>query len=804
MEEHKRSAVKNLLLFKIFTNGKARLQFAVTSILVVLLAVSSIVTLAYTYIHVSDAALRSARQMMKQANSATSRDILRFMGMARRTVRAAAWSFRDIKAVHSNRERLFPLMAGLLRAQREIFAISVGDSHGSLLMVGKIFDDPKYSVDKKKPLPKEVVYRSHFVDRQSTPMTEYYIYMDKDMKVIDREIVSAGKIKYDARTKQWYKDADEHKENTWTDMRIYSNGEFGTANVQAITNDAGDTRLVVSTSIALSLKEGISSRLHIGQNGIGFLVDGDGQLIAYPERNKITKCAPPGEDGRAKCDFQKVTEVGNPALAAAFAKYKERTNLDDEKNIPKRLNFQDYMRAIKRLDEDGREAFDKAYAINEAEKTILLKKPVTKEVKELIPDILDSIGYTYNVRFSANDQEYLASFREFPESYGKEWMIGVLVPVNDFIGGLRKTIFEVILMSAGILLLSIGLIIFLAHRILKPLKLIAQDMNRIQHLDIDEAVTHKSFFYEISLISDALASMKHGLKAFSKFVPFTLVKQLIASGKGAELGGEKRRLTMMFTDIANFTTISESMTTESLLQHISEYLDNLTTIILAEQGTVDKYIGDAIMCFWGAPNPVEEQEAHSCLTALRCLAKLRELNARWATEGKPALNTRFGISSGDVSVGNMGSSDRMNYTVLGDAVNLASRLEAINKYYGTDIIIGENTYAAVKDRFCFRPIDVVAVKGKTRGVRIYQLLAGSENDGDLAPSAAILSLKSLTERAFTAYLKKDFKTALKHYTELRKKDPDSPLGEMFIERCRDYIKKPPAANWDGVTHMKTK
>jgi len=335
-------------------------------------------------------------------------------------------------------------------------------------------------------------------------------------------------------------------------------------------------------------------------------------------------------------------------------------------------------------------------------------------------------------------------------------------------------------------------------------KAIAQDMNRIQNLEIDESITHHSFFYEITLIADALSSMKHGLKAFSKFVPYTLVKQLIISGKGAELGGEKRPLTMMFTDIAGFTTISESMSTEQLLLHISEYLDNLTTIILSQQGTVDKYIGDAIMSFWGAPTEDNEQEYHSCKAALLCLAKLKELNAKWVAEGKPELNTRFGINSGEVSVGNMGSSDRMNYTVLGDSVNLASRLEAINKYYGTVIIVGENTYDVVKTQFCFRPIDVVAVKGKTRGVKIYQLLAASSAEPEIAPRQDDLKSQELTGKGFDAYINRNFQLALELYTELIKEFPNDPIGEMYIERCKDYLKTPPPADWDGVTHMKTK
>lgn len=809
---------------KLFTRGKSQLQLAITTLVVILLAVSSIFTLVYTYLRTSDAALQSATQMMKATNGNTRRDILRYMGTAKRTVTAAAWDFRDLASVRGHYNEMFSALAGQIRAQREIFAVSVGDSTGSLLMVGKIFDEPKYSVNKAKPLPKEVVYRSHYVDKPGG--IEYYLYMNKKMEVIDRENVPAGKINYDARTKVWFKDAEKAKGNAWTDVRIYQNGEFGTANVEAIRDAQGKTKLVVMASIALSLNDGISSRLTVGKNGIAFMLDGNGDVIAYPDMDRIIRCEEKAKDEAAKdkgalpkekpaagnppkeapprCRFNKVGEIQNPALAAAFEKYRVKANLSDTSNIPKELEYRDYHKAIRRLDENGRKAFDKVFTFNESEQKILLKEPLPKEVIPTVDDVLESINYTYYLRFSAAGEDYLASFQDFPSSYGKEWMIGVLVPTNDFIGALKSTIFQVSLISLFILILSIAAIVYAAHRILAPLKSIAQDMNRIQNLDIDESVRHRSFFYEILLIADALASMKHGLKAFSKFVPFTLVKQLIASGKGAELGGEKRHLTMMFSDIAGFTTISESMTTEGLLLHISEYLDQLTQIILNEHGTVDKYIGDAIMCFWGAPNADDEQEIHSCRAALLCVAKLKVLNKRWVAEGKPELNTRFGISSGDVSVGNMGSSDRMNYTVLGDSVNLAARLEGINKYYGTDIIVGESTYEVVKDRFLFRPIDVVAVKGKTKGVRIYNLLAASPADGEIAPTKENIMSRDLTTKAFEAYMKQDFEKALGLYSELGKAFPEDPLAEMFIERCRDYIKKAPPRDWDGVYVMKTK
>ncbi len=795
---------KDIDALKLFTKGKSKLQLAVTTFFIILLAITSIFTLTYTYIETSDAALKSAWQMMKSTNVGISKDVLRYMSMARRAVRATAWSLKDANNIRDNKDKIFSTISGQVKAQREIFTMITGDSSGSVLSVGKIFEDPKYSVNKSKSLPPEVVYRSHYVDNNSFPKSEYYAYYNKNFEEIEREIVPAHEINYDSRTKAWYMEADKNKKNSWTDIRIYSNGEFGTSNAEPVKDNNGNTKIVVSASIALSLSDGISSRLHVGDNGIAFLLDDEGKLIAYPDRKKITTCQEKEKGKPVKCEFNKVDQIGNTPLAAAFEKYKVKSDLSDPKNIPARLNYKDYLPTIKRLNQEKREAFDKAYSINDNDKKILLKKDLSKEIQESVPDILDSIGYTFNMRFKSEGQEYLASFKNFPESYGKPWMIGVLVPINDFIGALNKTIIKVTIISIIILIISLIIIVIFSHRILRPLKAIAEDMNRIQNLDIDESITHQSFFYEISLIANALASMKHGLKSFSKFVPYTLVKELIVSGKGAELGGEKRPLTMMFSDIAGFTTISESMTTENLLLHISEYLDSLTTIILSQQGTVDKYIGDCIMCFWGAPNEVKEQEYQSCKTALLCLAKLKEMNAKWEAEGKPALNTRFGISSGEVSVGNMGSSDRMNYTVLGDSVNLASRLEGINKYYGTVIIVGESTYEAVKDQFCFRPIDVVAVKGKNRGVKIYQLLAASSAEPDIAPVQDDLKSSELTYKAFDAYISRNFKLALELYTELAKAFPDDPIGEMYIERCKEYLVTPPPADWDGVTHMKSK
>jgi class 3 adenylate cyclase len=784
---------------KLFARGEVHLHLALTTLFVLLLCASSVAALSYTYLKMSDAALRSAWQMMRTTNRGVYRDVLRYLGQAKRTTSSVAWALRDLPTIRDNEEKILSVVTGQVRAQREVFAVNVADASGSLLMVGKTFDEPKYSVNRAKALPPEVEYRIHRADLLSDPKAESYQYLNADMKVIDQETVPDKSIKFDARTRRWYREAEQRKANSWTDVAIYSSGEFGTSNVEPLLAPDGHVRMVVSSTIALSLRDGISSRLTVAQNGIACVIDDDAELVIHPDRDKITQCPAPGQ-----CRFNKVNEIGNPALAMAFERYRQKSDLKQPGNTPRRLDYQEYQPAVGKLAPQIRAAFDRLYRIDDRNRTIVLRDDRSQDARGALPEILAAIRYTYNMRFTSQGKEYLASFHAFPEHFGKPWVVGTLVPIDDFVGGLKSTLMQVALISLFIMLIAIVVIVVVARRILRPLALISQDMARIQNLDIDQSVKHSSFFYEIHMIGNALVSMKHGLKAFSKFVPVTLVKQLIASKTGAELGGEKRRLTMMFTDIEGFTTISESMPTEALLQHISEYLDSLTTIILGQSGTVDKYIGDAIMSFWGAPVSDPDHEAHACRAALLCVRELRTLNEKWTREGKPELRTRFGISSGEVSVGNMGSCERMNYTVLGDAVNLASRLESINKYYGTCIIVGADTYEVVKARFLMRPVDVVAVKGKLRGVPIYELLAGLTEDRDIAPVAEQLRCKELTEQAFRAYIGRDFQTAMLLYQRLAEQFPEDAVGHLFMQRCQDYLRDPPGADWTGVTRMTTK
>jgi adenylate cyclase len=258
----------------------------------------------------------------------------------------------------------------------------------------------------------------------------------------------------------------------------------------------------------------------------------------------------------------------------------------------------------------------------------------------------------------------------------------------------------------------------------------------------------------------------------------------------------------MFTDIVGFSAISESMTAENLMLHLSEYFAYLTPIIQDNHGTIDKYIGDGIMAFWGAPAKVPDAAYRACCTALGCQTRLSALNTKWIGDGKPAMPTCIGIHTGDTIVGNVGSSDRLNYSIFGDNVNLASRLEGVNRFYGTKVIISRDVYQEISDQFICRPLDIVAVKGKTRSIKIYELVA----EKGAWVSKEITEFHTLFEKGFDAYLKKQWDKALRLFNDLHIKNPGDKPVRIYVERCNALLNDPPAVpdDWDGVVSLTQK
>lgn len=215
---------------------------------------------------------------------------------------------------------------------------------------------------------------------------------------------------------------------------------------------------------------------------------------------------------------------------------------------------------------------------------------------------------------------------------------------------------------------------------------------------------------------------KYIKSTFSKFVSKSVVNELLSDPDNLQLGGEDRIITVYFSDIRGFTSISEALSPQELVNFLNEYLSSMTEIILKYDGTLDKYMGDAIMAFWGAPLPMEDHALRAVKCSLEMMAELHRMQQEWIKEGKPPINIGIGLNTGNATVGNMGSANRMDYTCMGDTVNLGSRLEGINKVYETNIIMSEYTYAQVKDYVIARELDLIQVKGKTQPVYIYELI----------------------------------------------------------------------------------
>jgi adenylate cyclase len=283
---------------------------------------------------------------------------------------------------------------------------------------------------------------------------------------------------------------------------------------------------------------------------------------------------------------------------------------------------------------------------------------------------------------------------------------------------------------------------------------------------------------------------KANLRAvFSRYVSRTVVDRILADPARAKLGGERKELTVLFSDIRGFSAFAEGMGPEALASFLGEYLTPMTELVLDSGGTLDKYIGDAVMAIWAAPVDTPDHAARACDVALRMQDALVGLNAGWRAAGKPQIAIGIGINTGAMAVGNMGTAARFDYTVLGDQVNLGARLEALTKDYGVGILVGEATARAAGAGFVFREIDVVRVKGRAGAAPVFELVG-----------RAGVTVDPRFGDALAAYRKRDFATARHGFAALA----DDPAAAAMATRCAVLADAPPPEDWDGVYEQRSK
>jgi len=408
------------------------------------------------------------------------------------------------------------------------------------------------------------------------------------------------------------------------------------------------------------------------------------------------------------------------------------------------------------------------------------------------PDEGEIYGWTYGVEIHANALHNLLA-GDYLIPLGLRWKLLLLFGVAGLVAGV--TFVGGVKWGAGAALLAVaglwwgGLLVFYQGRLVLPM--IAPALSA--GLSLMGAAGY------VSVVEGRDKRMIRG--AFSKFVPPGVVDELVADPSRLKLGGERRSITVIFSDLAGFTSMSERLSPERLVSVLNEYLDEMAEIIFQEKGTLDKYIGDAIMALFGAPASYPDHALRGCRTVLRMQRRLGQLNEEWQARDPdwPALAMRIGVNSGEPVVGNIGGQKRFDYTALGDAVNLAARLEPACKTYRVAIMIAEQTRVAAGDAIQVRELDRLAVYGKAEPVTVYELLA-------LADEPAPLDGELLEQygRGLAAYRDRDFEMAVQYFNAALEVAPGDGPAALYLERSRGYLVEPPPEDWDFVERRQVK
>lgn len=409
-----------------------------------------------------------------------------------------------------------------------------------------------------------------------------------------------------------------------------------------------------------------------------------------------------------------------------------------------------------------------------------------------------------SISFMSDGAEHLAQKKTITGLPGSAWQLITIAKVDDFTGPVREGIQKSAIYSLIILMVAVVIAIIISNWIARPLIQSSKFADQISKLDFSGDAPTASPLVEIQRLTNAMASMRKALTMFLKYAPRDLVHQLVLSGKTAEIGGERRNVTLLFTDIEGFTSMTEKQSPEEVLMYTSIYFESVSEAIIKTKGVIDKFMGDAIMAMWNAPNDDPEHVDNACLGVLAARAASEELNAELLENNFPAMRTRFGLHTGEALVGNMGSPDRMQYTSLGPVVNLASRMEGVNKFYGTQILVTDAICRKASSMFLFRRVDIVEAKGTSVPVTIYELIGQRGNESEFYVGTDNMRRLSSYEQAFDFYLHRDFSDALKILDELQIAIPDDPVVNLLSAKCREFLSAPPPPDWNGATRLEKK
>ena len=396
-------------------------------------------------------------------------------------------------------------------------------------------------------------------------------------------------------------------------------------------------------------------------------------------------------------------------------------------------------------------------------------------------------------------RDYRLLVHQMPPALGRRYLVAAAVPIVELSVNSQTLLERAALAAAVAVALAILGVLLASFVLSRSISRIAAKTERIRDLDFSDRTRVESRITEIVRLSDSVERMREGLEVFGRYVSKNLVHQIMRSPETAGVGGRRREITVMFTDIEGFSRISETMEPELLTSRLSRYFDALGSAILANHGTIDKYIGDSIMAFWNAPEPDPDHIANACRAALQAAAAGRQLSEKWRQLGRPGFRTRFGLHTGLAVVGNVGAREHINYTLVGAVANQASRLEGLNKMYHTEILASGEVAARHG-----RPLRVAPDRSH-RGGRHDRGARDPRADGrGRCRRPSMPSSWPQWRAGREAYGAGRFEEALAAFRAAAALRPDDGPCRVFIARCMDFLRDGPPEGWNGTWHFDSK
>jgi len=717
------------------TLPRIRIPFSI--LLIVLIAtVSTVLSFVAHKMAVEATNLNAAHQTLSLSTD-TLQSIQHTVSAARLVTRLTSHSILTQQEDLESRVGRLGFIKQALYDSPSISAIFIGYATGDFFMV-RVVRDQQHSVALKLHPDTRFIVQSieHTdIDQASPGVAEAnvhgrFIYFDQDLKQISQSYRPDYAKSYDPRTRGWYKSA-----NLSNDLVISAPYVFFTDRKlgQTLSIKAPDGRSVVGVDISLDSLTDIIKSKRITPGTHSAIVNDDGFVLALDyEKKPLGSVAggnsPPESSTRAK--------GATTSAVQTTASVPHLTGLR-EVNIP---------------------IFSALMSIfHERDNT----KPVLTEFTvdgvawrtSTSPLNIEGVSPLY-LMIASPDHELSASAHEIRQR-------GMFLAITISLCSL----------PIGYLLIS------------RPLKKLTNSIQSLMDFGANSVVIKPSFIAELSTLGLAINRLRQTILAFTAYVPREVVRDLLKSGEEIQVGGESRYLSILFTDLKDFSTLSETTPSRELLLRVSYYLELMTLAIKEEEGTVDKFIGDAVMAFWGAPTLNQHHAYHACVAALKGQRRMVALNERLASENKIPLSVRIGIHTDAVLVGNIGSLERLSYTVMGDGVNIASRLEGINKDYGTKICISHAVYKEAGERLWLRPIDKIRVKGRESEFLIYEVLGTRGGASETQATQAEQALCELTEQAYAFYSAKRYRDAFAAYQDIIERFDDT-LAKVMLEQCQ--------------------